>query len=167
MGEQGQWHFCQNCSSMFFGGQAVNAGACIAGGPHIAQGFEFTLPFADGPETPNTQKDWFFCRNCNCLFFVPVGGNAGTCGQGGGHDSTGSFNFHLPHDIPEAPGNQAGWRFCRKCSVLFFSGNPGKCVKGGGHDGTGSFNFVLRHGGTFIRRSGSLEDDTDLIPVRE
>ena len=160
MSEQSQWHFCQNCSSMFFGGNDINAGACVGGsrrgGLHIAEGFEFTLPFAGGPEAPNTQKDWLFCRKCACMFF---GGNPGACIKGGGHDGTGSFNFHLPHDIPEAPNTQKDWLFCRKCSVMFFGGNPGKCLKGGGHDGNGSFKFVLRHGATFRPHSVPLDDD--------
>jgi hypothetical protein len=28
MGEQKQWHFCQQCSAMFFGGDARDAGIC-------------------------------------------------------------------------------------------------------------------------------------------
>lgn len=154
MAVQKQWHFCEKCSGMFFGGRAVNAGTCVDGDLHVAQGFEFRLPFDDGPEGPNTQKNWFFCRKCNCLVFIATGGDAGTCVQGGGHDSTGSLNFQLPHDIPEEPRTQSNWRFCRKCSVLFFGGNPGPCVRGGRHDGTGSFDFVLRHGKKFRPHPG-------------
>jgi len=161
--DQPKWHFCENCSVMFFGGDNVDGGVCIRGGTHIAQGFEFTLPFSDAPppEAPNTQANWGFCHKCGSLAFVPVDdGNVlpGVCVRGGYHDLTGSFNFHLPHDIPEAPSTQQNWRFCRKCGLMFFGGNPGRCVKGGGHDGTGSFNFVLQHGSDFIPKRTPFDD---------
>jgi len=163
MGEQSQWHFCQECSVMFFSGKDIAAGVCVNpfpenGGRHIAEGFEFTLPFEDDPEGPNIQANWFFCRKCSGLFFVPVGGDAGTCAKDmGPHDATGSLNFHLPHNIPEAPSTQKGWRFCFKCSLLYFGGNPGHCVKGGGHEHTQhTFNFVLAHGDEFIPKHSTL-----------
>ncbi len=45
-------------------------------------------------------------------------------------------------EIPE----QADWRFCSKCSALFFDGFPeqGVCPAGGAHDKGQSFNFVLK-----------------------
>jgi hypothetical protein len=168
MGDQNQWHHCQLCQNMYYGlGHAPGhapAGVCVDdvfGGTHSAQGFEFNLPFVDGPEAPFTQANWFFCRKCACMFFVTPGGDAGTCAADGGpHDSTGSFNFHLPHDVPEgstpAGFTQANWRFCRKCHVLFFGGNPGQCKLGGGHDPNGSFNFVLPHGEQFSPESYTL-----------
>ena len=167
---QSQWRFCQNCSVMFFGGRNRNAGVCVRpdqGRAHIGEGFEFSLPFSDGPEAPNTQQNWAFCRKCSSLVWVGIGGDAGVCVGGGGHDTTGSLNFHLPHDIPEAPSLQQNWRFCRKCHCMFFGGNPGTCVRGGGHDGTGSFNFVLQHGSTFIPPSVPIDPGPDLNPVNE
>lgn len=168
---QKKWHFCQECNSMFFGGDDVNAGACVGSDPrgdrHIAQGFEFALSFGDGPELPNTQMNWFFCRKCNCLVFIATGGAAGACVRGEGHDATGSFNFHLPHDVPEAARTQKGWRFCRNCGVMHFGGTAlraGKCVQGGTHDGTGSFNFVLGHGTRFIERTVKIDDGPNQIP---
>lgn len=101
------------------------------------------------------------------MSFAPTGGNPGPCSRGGDHDSTGSFDFFLPHDISVVAGTQGGWRFCRKCSVLFFGGNPGSCVRGGGHDGTGSFNFVLAHGSRFIPTSHKIDEGTDLVPVSD
>jgi hypothetical protein len=46
-----------------------------------------------------------------------------------------------------ALGEQAGWRWCRKCQGLWFGGNNtgGACPAGGGHDGTGSGNYRLLH----------------------
>ena len=162
MGEQKQWHFCQQCSVMFFGGKNRDAGFCVEpftddDNRHIAQGFEFTVTFVNADEEPNTQMNWFFCRKCFGLFFVATGGDPGTCARdGGGHDSTGSLNFHLPHDIPVTQGNQRDWRFCHKCSLLYFGGNPGHCVKGGSHEQINSFDFVLPLGGEFIPKQFTL-----------
>jgi hypothetical protein len=49
MGQQAQWHFCENCSSMFFGGFfGGNPGSCVTGGGHDATGsFNFVLPHSD------------------------------------------------------------------------------------------------------------------------
>jgi hypothetical protein len=49
--------------------------------------------------------------------------------------------------VPEAgAATQDGWRYCRKCGVLFFDGfrTKGRCPAGGGHSAQG-FNFVLPH----------------------
>jgi hypothetical protein len=145
---------------MFFGGTDVNAGVCINDGRrHVAQGFEFSLTFTDGPPPPNTENNWFFCRKCSVLFHVKVGGHAGTCVKGGGHDSTGSLNFALPANIAEPPGSQENWRRCKKCHSLYFGGNPGRCVKGAGHEKPDNpNNFVLPHGANFIPKSVPLAE---------
>ena len=41
---QDQWRFCAKCYAMFFDGSA-DKGACAAGGGHVAQGYNFVLPF--------------------------------------------------------------------------------------------------------------------------
>ncbi|MCX5377811.1 hypothetical protein [Streptomyces sp. NBC_00091] len=45
-----------------------------------------------------------------------------------------------------ARANQADWRFCSKCSGMFFRGyaDDGTCPAGGGHDSAG-YNFNLPH----------------------
>ena len=53
----------------------------------------------------------------------------GACPRGGGHEAAG-FNFVLRHDTPE-PGQQ-DWRFCHKCTGMFFDGRPDKgCLSEG------------------------------------
>lgn len=61
---------------------------------------------------------------------------------------------------------QANWRFCAKCEVLFFDGfpdNKGVCAAGGGHEALGFF-FVLPHldDETAIFDSGPLTCDLPL-----
>jgi hypothetical protein len=106
------------------------------------------------------------------MFFVAVGGDAGVCAfDHRGHDSTGSVNFHLPHDVAEGPTpagfTQANWRFCTNCHVLFFGGNPGQCPKTGlGHVfNPKDFNFVLPHGSEFTPRSQKIDEGSVGIPV--
>ena len=43
---------------------------------------------------------------------------------------------------------QNNWRWCHKCTGLFYAGNPttGACSAGGGHDYTGSGNYDLNDG---------------------
>ncbi len=64
----------------------------------------------------------------------------------GGHLAMG-YTFVLPHDLAEDPQHQTNWRFCDKCSGLFFDGYPTKGVcplDGQGHHAAG-YTFVLPH----------------------
>jgi hypothetical protein len=142
MDQQGDWRFCGKCEVMFFDGFPTK-GACAAGGPHSAAGFNFTLPH-DGAPTPNDQGDWRFCQKCNAMFFNGFP-SKGICVAGGAHDAAG-YTFVLPHDVPASAVAQDSWRFCQKCSAMFFNGFPSKgiCAAGGGHDAAG-YNFVLPH----------------------
>ena len=59
----------------------------------------------------------------------------------GGHLAMG-WNFTVPVTVGQ-PG-QPDWRFCRKCSVLYFAGEgfDGKCSRGGAHSPAG-LNFTM------------------------
>jgi hypothetical protein len=161
---QSAWRFCGKCTAMFFDGRP-DKGTCPAGGGgHTASGFNFVLPH-DVAETANTQSGWRFCGKCTAMFFDGRP-DKGTCPASGGHTASG-FNFVLPHDVPEAAGGghtasgfnfvlphdlpetanaQPAWRFCGKCTAMFFDGRPdkGTCPASGGHTASG-FNFVLPH----------------------
>lgn len=148
MAQQTEWRFCPKCFSMFFNGDAGSNGKCPAGGEHVAQGFQFNLPF-DVPETEG-QPDWRFCRKCFAMFFDGAP-NKGVCPGGGGHENPNiGFHFVLPHDVSETIG-QPGWRFCDKCFAMFFDGSQNKGVcpgGGGGHRNPAiGFHFVLPHNG--------------------
>jgi hypothetical protein len=92
------------------------------------------------------QRHWFFCNNCHGLFFHTEGNSKGVCPKGGEHDNTGSFEFDLPNGGAETDTAQEGWRFCPKCSGIFWEKafDASVCPKGGGHEPQG-FNFVLNH----------------------
>lgn len=143
MGTQNNWRGCNKCSGVFFNG-FQDKGTCPGGpGGHVAQSFNFQLPF-DVPETPNALANWRGCDKCSGLFFAGFG-NAINCPGGGIHHAN-SQNFVLPHDIPGTAIDQPGWGGCNKCSYLFFNGfaDKGHCQGGGGHV-MQSPAFVLPH----------------------
>lgn len=99
---------------------------------------------------PPVQDDWARCVNCNMLFFNGDRRNKGHCAaaNGGAHEGErGDWKkYQVTYDDLTGPG-QGNWRFCRKCSVLFFDGSPekGACAGGaGGHEAAG-YNFFLYH----------------------
>lgn len=141
--EQTEWRSCQKCQSMFYNGYQKK-GVCSAGGSHLAVGRNFSLPY-NGPENPYAQKEWRFCDQCYNMFYDGYP-DKGACAAApkettfGEHEAAG-FNFLMLHDIPNF---QADWRFCSKCSMIFFNGNANKgvCTKGGAHLAAG-LSFAL------------------------
>ena len=154
---QDAWRYCRKCHVMFFDG-FPNKGRCAAGGGHVAQGFNFILPY-NASETKQAQAAWRYCDKCHAMFYDGYP-QKGACAAGGGHVAQG-FNFVLPHDVPPRGVVQAAWRYCDKCHAMFYDGYPnkGRCAAGGGHVAQG-FNFVLRY-------RGNLENDVQLNPVDE
>jgi hypothetical protein len=154
---QDSWRFCNKCHGLFFNGYP-NKGRCPAGGGHVAQGYNFVLPYAVS-ESPQAQGAWRFCAKCQIMFFDGYP-QKGVCPGGGGHAAAG-YVFVLPHDVRVSGLNQGAWRFCNRCDAMFYDGysNKGRCPAGGGHVAQG-YNFVLRF-------RGNLEDDVVLNPVHE
>jgi hypothetical protein len=143
---QDHWRFCTKCHSMFYDGDPTNKGACASGGGHEAYGFMFFLAH-DLINAADSQNSWRFCDKCWSMFFDGDPNDKGRCQAGGVHQSQG-FNFFLRHDLgQEPPFHQEGWRFCSKCSSLFYAGvqtQGGRCVAGGAHEAFG-FVFYLPH----------------------
>jgi hypothetical protein len=101
-----------------------------------------------------TQDNWGHCGNCNMLFYngsqskgrcaaygVPAK-NPHVAAKLGGTVK----KYQVTYD--DSTGNgQGDWRFCNKCSVLFFNGYPDKGVCAadkGGHVAAG-WSFFLYH----------------------
>jgi hypothetical protein len=97
------------------------------------EAFWFIYPTAN---SVNLQDAWWWCSRCSGLFWSGSPKNAGgVCPTGGQHGPNSSSNYKLTMGIPGSPG-QHGWRWCRKCSGLFFAGaseNAGVCPVGGAH----------------------------------
>ena len=142
------WRYCEKCHVMF--STEATANVCAAGGTHVAQGYQFRLPFG-GQETPTKQSYWRCCNKCGALFFNYYKENKGHCPAGGGHrwnkGKDPDWRYLLTHDVPGTPTTQSDWRFCSKCYAMFYDGyaDKGHCAAGGGHLAQG-FNFVLPHG---------------------
>ena len=79
------------------------------------------------------QSQWRYCDKCAVLFFngFPT---KGTCPGGGPHNAYG-YEFTLPHgnQLTETEKAQANWRYCGKCSSMFYDGfaDKAKCAAGG------------------------------------
>ncbi len=76
----------------------------------------------------NTQANWRRCHLCSALFWTgTTSWTAGIRPTGAQHDpfdshNNISFQYLLPHDIGEPDRAQHQWRFCFKCSALFYNG---------------------------------------------
>jgi hypothetical protein len=107
------------------------------------------------PPLLNCEDQWRWCCQCQSLFYIGYG-RMGYCpatgvegGPRGPHVAMGSGNYALPLDT----GNgEANWRWCCRCSGLYFggtAGNAGVCPApgGGNHLGKGrSYNMALGSG---------------------
>ena len=86
------------------------------------------------------QRDWRYCGKCHQLFFDGHP-DKGKCAAGGGAHQAIGYNFHIHYDSSRggAERTQYDWRFCNKCSTMFFDGYPnkGSCPGGGGHAAAG------------------------------
>ena len=92
------------------------------------------------------QGEWRFCDKCESMFWNGTD-KKGACPAGGAHVAQG-FLFWLHYDdaAVETAAVQYGWRYCSKCSSLFYNGYPtkGRCPAGGAHFAQG-FMFGLNH----------------------
>jgi hypothetical protein len=142
---QNAWRFCVQCRTLFYDGFKAKGSCPATGGPHAAAGFNFYLPH-HGPGPQGGQEGWRFCSNCFAMYWSLTPAQLNRCNANPGSPHVfhpDSFPFDLPHDH-NGPG-QRDWRFCNRCSVMFFNGeaNKGSCTAGGGHNGAGSFDFKL------------------------
>jgi hypothetical protein len=145
MSHQTQWRFCQNCFSLFYNGFPEH-GACANGGAHVAAGFDFALPF-NLPETPNSQFNWRFCGKCMSLFWDGDPARKGACPRDHGPHVAVGFNFAIPYGLLESPHGQSSWRFCGKCSSMYYAGFPsqGRCPEDGQSHLAAGLIFRLPH----------------------
>jgi hypothetical protein len=104
------------------------------------------------------QRNWRWCKKCQSLFYA--GNSNGVCPAGDkGHDGSGSSNYLLNYNEPNATG-QHKWRWCKKCQTLYYAGGPlvtstkkgttlpagsslHQCPAGGSHDGSQSGDYIM------------------------
>lgn len=152
------FRWCSRCQSLWFS-NGGNNGHCPVedwfNHSHYQNGsnlYKLRLSSEQG----HGQGGWHWCATCKAVWSLgmsPTGAfNLGFCpnnplGGSAGHrngeliitpDGTSWDSFRMEFDGDNnGPGAQRGWRFCRKCNVLFFilNGlNLTHCPKGGQHE---------------------------------
>lgn len=150
------WRYCVHCGALFH--QETTAGKCPKSPQgHAAAGFEFTIGYVGGEcgrDTEETQSRWRKCTKCLTMYFNGGNRDDRRCAGGGAHSHDGKKCYYLPVNRLHGPVlnqenkfSQGGWRFCGRCSSMFFDGyldNKGACPSGGTHAALGDM-FVLRH----------------------
>ncbi|GII75708.1 hypothetical protein Sru01_06900 [Sphaerisporangium rufum] len=124
------WRFCVNCFGLFLVDYTVERSYCPrTRGAHQAMGWIFQLTYnVSDPgigEGSKVQSNWRHCYRCAGLYWALT--DAPRCPAGGAHayirpSSGGPRQFLLTHDVGEPAGTQHQWRYCFKCSVLFYNG---------------------------------------------
>jgi hypothetical protein len=107
------------------------------------------------PPLLNCEDQWRWCPQCQGLFFIGYGSKGycpafgGDDGLSGPHVLADSTNYGLPLDTGCGEPN---WRWCYRCSGLFFGGDAGSggvcpAPGGGNHVGRGrSYNMAKDSG---------------------
>ncbi|MCS3728568.1 hypothetical protein [Bradyrhizobium betae] len=90
------------------------------------------------------QDTWSWCTSCGSLYFA---GAPSVCPAANGrphvHEQP-SANYVLRCDPVEPAANRQGdWRWCKKCSALFFDQGRNSCAAGGQHDSSASSAYAL------------------------
>jgi hypothetical protein len=151
------WKRCARCSGLWFSGNNTRggcpAGDIFDGGHHDDGTGDFILK--EDPDGGQGQSDWRWCRQCQGLWFEGNFGFQGICpspqfSEQPGHVAFGSGNYRL-EDVTnrDGVGGSPKWRWCRKCSGLFYDGHTpaasGVCpADRQHHDIIGSGNYILR-----------------------
>src|SRR6266540_1725711 len=136
--EQYAWRFCRNCNVLFFDGYA-HKGACAK-----PPSFGSTLFEQYDPNKLYTEVLYSYGATEFRSEVVHPPTEPVRPLQKRQHEAAGLI-FILSHSYPPLPYQQAGWRFCHKCSALFFDGyadNKDICPNGDGHEAAG-FQFIL------------------------
>ncbi|MEV4117996.1 hypothetical protein [Micromonospora sp. NPDC049645] len=142
------WRFCVNCFELFLFDITVNESRCPQNsGTHQPAGWTFRLTYNDSQsgvgESSNIQANWRHCYRCSSLFWGPSATKRCPLWPGGDHQWLNPYSpypprqFLLTHDVGQPSGWQNRWRFCFKCSALFFDGYAQK--------GLCPFDYVYGH----------------------
>ena len=160
-----RFRFCRQCHVLFSIADGIAHTRCPAPGfnqhDDSASGI-YSLSTKDEPSPAEEFQDgWYECEHCNGLFFTRTidkndqmqrRARGGRCPLSAGvqHerrlDSAEALEtFVLPHNVTPAPGAQRNWRWCEKCSGLFFAGDDfwGHCPVGGEHGKLGNYRLTM------------------------
>lgn len=105
---------------------------------HVFQDPNKNPPFYGDLVYPDAENNWYECTNCRSLY--QLNGTSLVCTSTNQvHAPFASDHHRVVKNVPDDPG-QHGWRFCTRCSQLFYSpaGNAGVCPAGGVHISSGA-----------------------------
>jgi hypothetical protein len=165
--EQHGWGWCNLCQGMFYTLSPgtfpwgvcpfradANQHASVSDYTSSDYGFYYNAVGTDW------QQGWYWCRNCQGMFWAGSGTSTGACPYYVGlapHDGSAS-SAYVAYLGPDSGTGQGGWRYCRNCSGMFWSTNPmAVCPINGGynavtgiytpHDPSGSSNYYIPSSG--------------------
>jgi hypothetical protein len=160
-GWQLDWAFCVFCNALWWAKNPSPSDACPGSGKTgehgLASGdyvYEVEYGVSGLNNSSDPQPDWRFCTNCCALFWGGFGGAcwANRVGISPGPHTAGTTNYDLWWN-GSGTDAQENWRFCGKCSVIFWQGSSqsgtGVCAaaSGGPHfDGSGTVYEMFWHG---------------------
>lgn len=122
-------------------GQVVQALWTLSAGPLRPTAPPPVIAAHPAPAAPFEQDQWMRCSKCQALFYAKA---PSACAAGGAHEPTGSYNYHLFAEARPDGQGQRNWRWCSKCSGLYFGGTQSSaCPRGNTHDGMGSADYIL------------------------
>ena len=135
------WRRCRKCRGLFEGTNRP----CPAGGNHEPGDREYALSSGGTPQ-PGQEPNWRRCNGCGLLFYGPNGG--GTCAAySTGHNSAiDPYSYNLDYNQRPSAGQEGGWHYCPRCSVLFRPKrrNRGVCAAGGSHEVYPGYRYNIR-----------------------
>jgi len=163
--EQFGWDFCSACSALWWPGGGGGGVICPARnyyshviGSSYSYGLNHDLPNLNNSSNP--QPTWTWCWYCSMLYWPqPNGGNDGYCpywfarGVTGAHIPGSNTSYDVSWQGPASPvygtttNPQGWWRYCTRCTVLFWSGpntrNSGVCLEPGLSHTGGPTNYHI------------------------
>jgi type II secretory pathway pseudopilin PulG len=115
---------------------AARGAAQAASASVSATGSQVASSAATADATFKTQNYWWWCHQCDGLFWSTSTSDTSNGTYAGGvcpaiapfpHDSAGSSNYGVPNGNPSQSGVQVGWHWCNKCDVLFWPNGTSYC----------------------------------------
>lgn len=153
------WFPCPKCFAVFYGGRTTQ-GVCPGGGEHWrnSEGEGLVLNMSDCSDCygDNCSNQFYFCKNCSCLFYTPDKSKSAACPSGGKHAAENwDFKYSIckvrgggkPNFKDDCGHQECRWGgafLCKKCHCLMDPGGASApCAGGGNHDLNKSMEFVL------------------------
>ncbi len=151
------WFTCQKCFTIFYGGRS-SQGVCPSGGEHQRGAVELLLNMSDCGDcySENCENDFYFCKNCSCLFYTPDKTKSAPCPAGGKHAAENwDFRYYLCKSRGGKPvfkdekvsGNQEcrfdGY-FCINCHCYLTSEGGGQpCAGSKTHKANSNYHYYV------------------------